>query len=743
MVVSLGAPAAALDPVLEYDADRWQVQVEEETIYLAGDVNIMYQNASLSADEAILDASARIAEATGNVILWIDGQRIFGHYAFFNFETQEGFLEGAELDGEGYFAKGARVQLVTRPAEDGREAKKYIEVYGGSATTCDLIVPHYHGQAGKIRFIPEERVTATNMVLKFGNMPVAYVPYFRRSLRERWHAYILSGGYSSRKGAIVYNKYHLHFNRQFLETAYADWMSSLGYGAGWKHRFENPQFMWPGRGQLFGYYFEQTDDDDEEDRRGLGGKGGRWHLQGELEQQITPDLRLTGRFLNVSDEDYTDDFEEELVDRGVDREDLFNGRNPFVNLAWTQPDFNLRALYKERMDDFVDFRLADEERKPQLRWDVRRLSLLDSPLYVNYHLDYSRLREERLSGVEGDSTEIIEETDRLDTDVEFSAPFSLTDWLRVNPFVGYEFTHYQDPRHEVDIDTPTFMLDQEAVYDDVSRHIFRYGVDLNTRRVLNLGAIGDRFTDSRLLFEPTLSLIDFYPTDGIREVDVETDPASFTAPDFIAIDEVDTITDYARVVRLRLDTRWQGKTQPGSFTLIRHSLQVGRDIRNDVYEDIASELYVNPLPRWSLHNFTRYDLEDDLLRSSITGTSYQVFDRLAVRGGYAHYEALGAEDDDNIYWGLTYRISPKWLAEYQHDYDVEDDAHRSIRVSLTRDMHDWALVIGIRHRNRVDHPDDTEVRFSVNFKPFPTREAVPVLAEDYVDYVEGTGYPTP
>lgn len=725
--------AYALAPIVEVSADSSEASAVANQFHLRGNVNIMYMDASLSADHVLWDDAALIASASGSVVLWVSGQRIHGTYAEFDFQAMEGFLENAEIEGDGYFGHGARVDIETRPADAKREEKKFLVIRGGQVTTCDLLKPHYHAAASTIKVIPQERVHAYNMTLKAGAVPFAYFPYFRRSLRDRWHAYIFDGGYSSRKGAQFLNKYVLHFNDQFREAAYFDYMTNYGYGFGWKHAFRVPEEMWDGEGRIFGYYFEQDyDDNDSRDRN--PNDGGRWALEGRTRHDFTERLRLTGEFLNFSDDNFDNDFEEELLSRGVERDSLRNRRNPYVNLAWTQPDFNLRGIYKERMDDFADFHLTDDERKPQLRWDVKRLALFDGPVYAKYHADFVRLRQEDLIG-NSDTTYSgsIEKTDRYDTGVEFSAPFTLFDWLRVNPFAGYEFTYYGDPEYRriasSHLTDPNTRDVRETEYENVSRHLLHYGADLNTRRMVDLGEgfLGPRYSQMRLLLEPTISYQDYFPNRAIRDVDYRTDDF-IGPPDFLAIDEVDSIIDHARILSARLDTRLQAKQpgqQLGSTTLIRHAIEVGYDFREDDDEEwrnLRSELFLTLFQPWTLYNTVNYDLNDSEVNSTVTGMSVRPFQRLSLDAGYTTYRQ-GTGTDDSLYWALRYRASPKWMVNYEQDYDLDDDITRNIRVGLTRDLHDWDASFIVRYKNHEDDENETQVLFRMTFKPDPSRRA--------------------
>ena len=129
-------------------------------------------------------------------------------------------------------------------------------------------------------------------------IPVVYLPYFRRSLREKPYGYVFVPGYSSKKGVMFLNKFTYHRNEWVRPRLYVDGFTDLGVGVGASNRFgggDASEFY----GRVYGYYIDSKSGNDYLDPDENIGKDideERWRVAGHFYRELWPDLVVSSRF---------------------------------------------------------------------------------------------------------------------------------------------------------------------------------------------------------------------------------------------------------------------------------------------------------------------------------------------------------------------------------------------------------------------------------------------------------------
>lgn len=718
---------AGLPRPLEVAADRTTIYPRESLFILSGNVCLIYGDISLSADRVVLDRARGRATAVGNVILWDRGEQIFGDEAIYDFQRREGVILNAEYDGLALFVKADRIAL--RQTDQGRE---YL-VEDGRVTTCELPIPHYHLAPRLIRIIPEKKVVVYDTAAYIDKVPVAYLPYYRRSLRDRPYGYVFTPGYSSGKGAMFLNKFTYHRDEWIRPRLYLDGYTEQGVGVGAANRFgkgEGTEFD----GRIYGYYIDSKSGNpylEDDDNIGKDIDEERWRAAGHFYREVAEDLVFSSRFQELSDEDFNRDFDDIGRHHNFSSQDLESDRNSFANLARRWDDYNLRVLYKERLHDFHLTELPDDERKPQLVFDAKENRILDSPIFWDALLQYDRdLRLERQRNLEERPALGIDDrddflsasgTDRLHGEAVFSAPFSAGSPLRVIPRAGVLANSYQDTRRSLRYtdhfgDDDSF-VDQE--FDSVDQAAVQAGVEVNSRLVFDLGGPVGSFQEMRLVTEPNLSF-DAY---GAREDLTAEDPATIESGGPLAgrlpalldvpagypeFDERDFPLRDAEILAFRLDTHLQGKRREGGkVNVLSQSFTVAYDFDANEYADLQSEIFLQPAPGLRLSNFLSYELNEGFGRNASVGADIGPIRRVSLSAFYSSYrETVESDRQETLIAGVDFPVGDKYAVGLSSRFDLDDGDVLRTGIDLSRDLHDAVARLAVRYTDGKKGEDD-------------------------------------
>lgn len=724
------SPVDSLTPLpqLEVSYRESEFFPAENRVLLRGHVNLIYQEVSLTADEVLIDLDAQQAEAQGNVVLWRSGQQWFGRHLVYDFANDRMRFLDTSFDGQWVFVKAPEVEI--------EERGKQVVARNAKVTTCDLPVPHYHFEAGRVELTPGERFSVYNSWLKLGRTPVAYVPYFTRSLDPEDPTWISMGGYSKRKGAFALNKLAWTTHDYLHLRLYGDYYSELGPGVGLKNRYQGKE---PDNlaGFLYAYYLDGTDDNDfiqGPPETASEVEAERWKIAGKHWQRFGERTTLSAWYQALSDEEFNEDFDDEERLKGFDAYDLNYERNSFVNLAHRGEHYNYRATAKAGLNDFYLNTFPEEERLPQLRIDGLRRRLFDTPLYFKTGLEVARfnLEQELRSGP--NALEYRQEADRADFDFELSYPIGLPAGLQLIPAAGYQGTYYSDPSREYRFrdreggGRSGFVREE---YDDLMRNVGRVGAELAaTLQGVWETKGSERYSKMRMVSRPRVGF--FY-----REPDVNLEderPAKTTGAATLPLmdrlaqegfpgllfDERDRPLRTEAELCLSLDTRLEAKLRSGGTrSLARHSFQVAYDFEldDDSWTELISELWIVPFPGAELRNYVRYDLNEDELSQSDTALTLWPWERLRTSVGLATYD-LGEDFDrqEELYLDLFCRLSKKYALEYRHRRDLDESRTRENRLTLTRDLHDLLASFIVREKNYDDAEHELEFKLVVVLK---------------------------
>jgi len=171
----------------------------QNDLYIPEHSRMQYGNIKMEADSfSFRDPGQMRVEAVGNVRLTIPNVDIQAEKMYFNFRDYEGKAFKAKGTCGPVYFEHAKNETQSNPSFQ-IVSRNEILLHGASVTTCDLGRPHYHLRAREITIFLKERIFFRDAVLYLHTVPVFYMPFYTRSLRER-SPWFFWGGYHSRLG---------------------------------------------------------------------------------------------------------------------------------------------------------------------------------------------------------------------------------------------------------------------------------------------------------------------------------------------------------------------------------------------------------------------------------------------------------------------------------------------------------------------------------------------------------------
>lgn len=749
-------PRTAIEPF----ADDVEFFPEDDLVILRGNASVVYRDNSIKADEIVLDLKEGELRANRNVVLWSHGERLHGERLIYDLRKKKATLIASELQVAGMRFRGEEMEFKHEDNE--------IEIKNAWITGCDMIEPHYHLENERAKIVAGKRFWTYNTLFYLGNLPVMYLPFFTRSLRDDWKGHIVSYTHSSQRGFGLINKYNLHFNPLWRIALYGDWYPGYGYGVGIKESYHRQRGR-PMDGKIYLYYLDLKGE--EEDLRDIEE---RYKIAGVHRQELYDDLVMTAYFQKLSDREFNDDLEDEEKLRGWSSRDLQTNRNSYWNLAYTKPDYNLRLFVKENLNDFQLGEMMEDERSPEIRWDERRQLIPGLPVYRKVHFDYSRLSANQEFSLMEDSVwwQRQDEMERLDFAFDLEAPFTAWKWLRITPLAGYQYVRYDDPEQRWtlrDINGERFNVSDPIVdrrdrdylnqwpgmfynpatnrlvpgaefashWDNVNQHVGKLGVEFSTRMVRPLGSTA-RFSQMRLVIEPTVTGVGYYTSEDYDDLvpkefainpGYANIPAGFPGvhavpPVFPEIDEVDGFRRTAHILRTGLEMKLEAKDYDYvTHRLAKMSLYAARDFKGsssdgDEYEDLIMELRLTPNRFVAFSHYWRYDIDARETMAVWDGLSITPNDKLTYSFGYSQFQDVYDSMVQERYadFSMAVELSEKYSMQFAHQYDIERSTARETEWSVIRDLHDWNAAFSIRDKQRLYQESDTQITFSMSFK---------------------------
>lgn len=696
---------------------------------------------TITADHIEFNENNQILYAKGDAKLWDRGTILRGSSLQYFLDREEGSIwdvQQAELSEHVYFT-GKQMTYQVRPAKeqpvDATEPvmEKEFNIYDGTVTTNDMPVPYYYVSYDRIKVLPNVRWWAHDMLYYAGGWPLFYVPYYTRSLREHKVVYSIDVGHYSKLGFTMFNQLSISPSEEYEVDLFADYYSDAGFGKGARLRYDIEGPYGP-RGELYGYHIQQEAPDNDRIFDGAD----RYNIYGTYEQDLPYDLRLIGKGHRISDSEYRWDYRSPEWNRDVDVEAIERDNVSFISLSKAWEDQSLRITGAHRFDTFYYSGLPYVEREPQIHYEYYTSPVLDTKIYADLMLDFGRYRRELGQTYPlnqttlFDQTDFRDEVDRFDTQLRFSYPYTFSNRLHVDPWIGARLTSYMDPARWTD--DPMLAGYQLSGYnfEDVNRAMLEGGVDLSTRQTIEFDPFLDRYSKMRAVLEPVVQYGYFHPDRDLEEI--------FMGPGirFPYIDPTDEVRYQMHRVSMLLRTRIQGKNQGGGTgnfmdfaigtaydympdkNLLFENFEYfddPADYKDHRYMDLVQSFNIYPFDWLAFGNNMRWDIDDNQIRSSYYYTRVQPIQPLRLSFGFYTYRFpfFGVEEQRDLTFQIMYDLSTKWQVYYSSRYDIDNSQFRRNYIGIMRDMYDYYALFQIEHESHPTLGDEMSVQLGVQF----------------------------
>lgn len=491
--------SVGIDTMLNYNAFIVDFRIPEKQIYLIGQADVKYKTMHLTAEKIILDWESHLITAEGvpdtiyqpsaipgdsvMTIQWRGlptladaGDVMNGFKMIYNYKTEKGRVVQGRTEFEGGYYSGESMKKLTR---------EIINISNGYFTSCDRQEePHYHFQSRRIKVIMNDKVIARPVVMYFGHIPVAALPFAIFPNKKGRHSGITipTYGESAREG-----RYIRGLGYYWAPSDYFDTSVKVDYfdRAGWMFRSDldyNVRYLL--RGNIYGSFTRKNFITGEKERR--------WDLSINHDQTIDPTSRFSVRAQFVSDKNYYKDFSSNLdmrLNRNI-RSDATYSKN------WSEKGLSLSANISQ-VRDIQTGQIS--QTLPQIRFSMSQRPLFgqspqnsrtrsftrtsssdnETPWYQSIYFSYnSNLNNSTSRGGKfpDRTTRYIQHSGNLSMNI----PQKIFGWLTMGQNFQYE-ERWNDRYLKNTFVPATNKVDQDTVRGFAARRTFSYSANATTK----------------------------------------------------------------------------------------------------------------------------------------------------------------------------------------------------------------------------------------------------------------------
>lgn len=238
----------AKTPIQIKHADHVEILDQEQKVILSGNVHILQEGLEIRAQQIEYDMARQKIEAQGNVTIREGSLFIESDRVTYDVAGQGGVFEQVFVESPPW--------KITAPLVEKRGTEELI-FKSGRFSTCDLENPHYKIRAAKVRIMTDRKIIAWHVFFYIGPVPVLYLPFFYRSLKDWRPPFKIEIGETSFLGRYVKTEFNYFFSGKADESVsdeislfgasldpshygsiYLDEFQHKGWGAGFKHNFD-------------------------------------------------------------------------------------------------------------------------------------------------------------------------------------------------------------------------------------------------------------------------------------------------------------------------------------------------------------------------------------------------------------------------------------------------------------------------------------------------------------------------
>lgn len=640
-------PARAQDlpeSAVMIDGDTVEYSMDGSRVIAKGNV-VVYnkaREATLYCDEVQFSRATNLAEASGNVRLVVPQGELSGNKISFNFETMEGDMNGARIESTPLYGWGRYGSKV---------GEKELLIRDGFITTSDWDKPEYRIESKKWEVHLQDKFVARHIRIKWGNIPIMYLPRYTHDLVDPSPKFLIIPGSSKDWGEFLLSWYRYKINDSIKGRIYLDYRSKRGLGLGFDTRYFTKGY---GDGIVKTYYTQErltSADHFWEERELPTVERQRYKIEMRHKWKIDKTSNMVMQYYKLSDSAFLKDFFEDEYRKDPTPDTYF-----LLTKGFSHGTLSLRTDVRiNRFDEAV-------ERIPELRYDMPSTEIGETGLYFKNVSTFSKLIRKTPA-----PSEVRPETTRFDTDNEFSYPLK-AGIIEFKPFVGAQNTYYS----------------RTAVpgRNDIFRTQFKTGVSASTKfyRVFDVEMDKWGFEINRLrhIITPTVSY------------QFKDDPTVLNAQ-LDAFDSIDAPVKQNSIV-FGLENKLQTKRAGQSFDLLRTLVEVDYPFKDDAldsgFNKLSSSIDFLPISWLSLYFDSSYDIRKDHLDTANVDLYFRPD---GANWNLSFGKRFAREVGDQLETQFYYKLNPKWAFKILNRFDIDTGEGKEIDVVLTRDLHTWEM----------------------------------------------------
>ncbi|MEA1927233.1 MAG: hypothetical protein U9N73_03435, partial [Candidatus Auribacterota bacterium] len=403
-------PAPTSRPAISCEGDKVRYKDNGNVITAEGDIRVTYKDMELTADRVTVYALRREAFAEGNVTLTQGDNSISSDKIRYDFIKEQGTLSPGDGYYDPWFGRAETVDV------EGKEKVEFIE---GQATTDDYDDPDYYLEAKKVTIYPDDKIVMHNAAIYVGSVPLFWLPYYRRSLKDDCRGSFIYPGYRNTWGFFLLTGYQWCAPGVWI-TPHLDYRYRRGLAYGLDGRFYVGD---TGKGDWQTYYLQdegyEDSDDDISTRE-------RYLIEFNYRQSLFYRIQSYFSFHYLSDPTIRQDFFRSEYDSDSQPESYL-----YLNRRWDE--ISLSFKIRPRINDFYTI----TEKLPEAKLQVQEFQLGESDFY--YQGENSATNFKKKYGGESSSRY---ESFRFDTYHQMSYNRKFFGWLNIYPAVSIRGDYY-------------------------------------------------------------------------------------------------------------------------------------------------------------------------------------------------------------------------------------------------------------------------------------------------------------
>ena len=663
-------------------------------------VLVRYGSAFVTADQVSVNQQSGEVVADGNVHIQSEDQLWAGEHIRYNFKTRQMQAE--------QFRTGKAPVFIEAEGLHGEITNQLYAATNSVITTDDVAEPAVKIRAKYIKIIPGDKVEAHGATLYVEGVPVFYWPYYSRKLGPRANNFNFIPGYRSSWGPFLLTGYQFFMGDELDGLMRVDYREKRGVGVGPNLNYHLGRW---GDG-TFRYYYMYDQDP------GAGGgdpniNPNRQRVDFSYQADPATNLNIKAVVRYQTDTNIVREFFESEYRLDPQPSTYFE-----INRFWQ--NFSVDTYVQPQVNNFLE----TQEKLPDVRLNGQRQQLWETPVYYESvtSAGYYRHAYGKTNGVY-DGLDY--EAPRADTYQKLLLPHTFFDWLNVTPRVGGRYTYYGAT------------TGPGASTDDQSRWVFDTGAEVSAKASrLWPGAQNSLFEVDGLrhIVEPSVNYAyipnpNVYGTNLVPQFDSQLPSLRllpFTMPDYNSIDSIQGENAFRFGLHNKLQTKREGRVVNLADWNIYTDWYLHPNTNQTTFSDFYSDLVVRPRSWLTLESLTRYDIEDNDLRMSLTTVTIRpnntwswTFGQYYLRQDLSGSPTALGNGDNQFTSNFLLRFNENWGLRAAQIFDARTGTIQDQFYSVYRDMRSWTAALTLRKRTNTGEPNDITVAFTFSLKASP------------------------